>query len=145
MPDDIESAHKLLIAGQQGCRVHHNCSGKHAGFLTTALHLGMPLDGFHQVDHPLQQLSLASLSELAHINVRDYPMGIDGCGFPRFDKSVPIYSYRREINYPFGAVNRFTSKASSHRLVESKVALKNTIISRSACSITPGSFIRLMR
>ena len=82
LPDDVESAHELLISGRQGCRVHHNCSGKHAGFLTTALHLKMPLDGFHLVDHPLQQLSLEGLSELAQINVQDYPMGIDGCGFP---------------------------------------------------------------
>jgi L-asparaginase II len=82
LPSDIESAHKLLVSGQQGCRVHHNCSGKHAGFLTTALHLKMPLDGFHLLDHALQQLSLESLSELAGINILDYPMGIDGCGFP---------------------------------------------------------------
>jgi L-asparaginase II len=82
LPGDIESAHRLLMSGQQGCRFHHNCSGKHAGFLTTALHLKMPLDGFHLVGHPLQQLSLEGLSELAQINIRDYPMGIDGCGFP---------------------------------------------------------------
>jgi L-asparaginase II len=82
LPDDIESAHKLLMSGQQGCRVHHNCSGKHAGFLTTALHLKLPVDGFHLIDHPLQQLSLEGLSDLAQINVQDYPMGIDGCGFP---------------------------------------------------------------
>ena len=82
LPDDIDTAHKLLASRQQGCRVHHNCSGKHAGFLTTALHLKMPLEDFHLVDHPLQQLSMNGLSDLAGINVRDYPMGIDGCGFP---------------------------------------------------------------
>ncbi len=82
LPDDVQSAHKLLASGRQGCRVHHNCSGKHAGFLTTALHLGMPLDDYHLLDHPLQQLSLDSLSELAGIDLRQYPAGIDGCGFP---------------------------------------------------------------
>ena len=82
LPDDVESAHKLLVSGQQGCRVHHNCSGKHAGFLSTALHLEMPLEDFHLVDHPLQQLSLEGLSDLAGINVQDNPVGIDGCGFP---------------------------------------------------------------
>jgi L-asparaginase II len=40
------------------------------------------LEGFHLLDHPLQQLSLEGLSKLAQINLRDYPMGIDGCGFP---------------------------------------------------------------
>ena len=89
LPDDIDSAHKLLAAGQQGCRVHHNCSGKHAGFLTTALHLKMPLENFHLVDHPLQQLSMNGLSDLAGVNVRDYPMGIDGCGFPA--PTMPLF------------------------------------------------------
>lgn len=82
LPDDIESASKLLVAGEQCGRIHHNCSGEHAGFLTTALHLDMPLENFHLVDHPLQQLSLDGLSDLAGIDLRQYPIGIDGCGFP---------------------------------------------------------------
>ena len=82
LPDDIQSAHKLLASGHKGCRVHHNCSGKHAGFLTTALHLGMSLENFHLIDHPLQQLSLESLSEQTGVDLKQYPMGIDGCGFP---------------------------------------------------------------
>ena len=82
LPDDVKSAHKLLASGQHSCRVYHNCSGKHTGFLTIAKHLDLPLENFHHVDHPLQQLSLESLSELAGTNIRDYPIGIDGCGFP---------------------------------------------------------------
>jgi L-asparaginase II len=82
LPEHTESAHKLLAAGQQGCRLHHNCSGKHAGFLTTALHLDMSLDNYHLLEHPLQQLSLDILSDLADIDLRQYPMGVDGCGLP---------------------------------------------------------------
>ena len=89
LPDDVDSAHKLLVSGQQGCRVHHNCSGKHAGFLTTALHLEMPLEDFHLVDHPLQQISMNGLSNLAGINVLDYPIGVDGCGFPA--PTMPLF------------------------------------------------------
>ncbi|MDH5355504.1 MAG: asparaginase [Gammaproteobacteria bacterium] len=81
-PDDVESAHRLLASGKQADRIHHNCSGKHAGFLTTALHLGMPLKDFHLVDHPLQQLSLDILSDLSGINLRENAIGIDGCGLP---------------------------------------------------------------
>ena len=95
LPSDIESAHRLLVSGQQGCRVHHNCSGKHAGFLTMALHLGMPLEGFHQVDHPLQQSSLDSLSDLTGIDLRRNPMGIDGCGFPAL--TMPLLQLGRAV------------------------------------------------
>jgi L-asparaginase II len=82
LPEHTESAHQLLASGQKGCRIHHNCSGKHSGFLTTALHLGLPLENYHLVDHPLQQLSLEILSDLAEIDLKQYPMGIDGCGLP---------------------------------------------------------------
>ena len=82
LPEHTESAHKLLASGQHGCRIHHNCSGKHSGFLTTAQHLGLPLDGYHLLEHPLQQLSLEILSDLAGVDIKQYPMGIDGCGLP---------------------------------------------------------------
>ncbi len=82
LPEHTESAHQLLASGQKGCRIHHNCSGKHAGFLTTALHLDIPLDDYHQIEHPLQQLSLDILSDLADVDLKQYPIGIDGCGLP---------------------------------------------------------------
>ena len=82
LPEDTESAHKLLASGQQGSRIHHNCSGKHTGFLTTALHLHLPLDGYHLLEHPLQQLSLDILSDLAGVDLHQYPIAIDGCGLP---------------------------------------------------------------
>lgn len=82
LPEHTESAHKLLAAGQQGCRIHHNCSGKHTGLLTTALHLGLALENYHLLDHPLQQLSLSTLSDVANIDLKKYPVGIDGCGLP---------------------------------------------------------------
>ena len=113
LPEHTESAHQLLAAGQLGCRLHHNCSGKHTGFLTTALHLELPLDGYHLPEHPLQQLSLDILSDLADIDLKQYPMGIDGCGLPaptmpllqlarataRFAKPVDLSEYRTQAIY----------------------------------------------
>lgn len=108
LPEDEETAQHLLASGQKTCRYHHNCSGKHAAFLTTALHLGEPVENYHQVDHPVQQLSLDIISDLAQTELRNYPMGIDGCGFPapamplvnlgiamaRFAKPVDLASHR---------------------------------------------------
>ena len=89
LPEHTESAHQLLTSGQHGCRIHHNCSGKHTGFLTTALHLDIQLDNYHLVEHPLQQLSLDILSDLADIDLKQYPMGIDGCGLPA--PTMPLF------------------------------------------------------
>jgi len=113
LPEDVETAHQLLTSGQQGCRIHHNCSGKHTGFLTTALHLDLPLDNYHQIKHPLQQTSLDILSNLADIDLNQYPMGIDGCGLPaptmpllqlarataRFAKPVDLSNKRTQAIY----------------------------------------------
>jgi L-asparaginase II len=82
LPEHTESAHQILASGQNGCRIHHNCSGKHTGILTTALHLDLPLGGYHRIEHPLQQLLLDTLSDLADIDLKQYPIGIDGCGLP---------------------------------------------------------------
>jgi len=114
LPDDTESAHQLIASGQNnGCRIHHNCSGKHTGFLTTALHLDMSLDDYHQIEHPLQQLSLDILSNMADIDLKQYPMGIDGCGLPaptmpllqlgrataRFARPVDLSNFRAQAIY----------------------------------------------
>lgn len=82
LPGDELSAHQLLASGKDCCRIHNNCSGKHAGFLTTALYLKKPVENYHQIDHPVQQLSLDIISDLSQIELRKYPIGIDGCGFP---------------------------------------------------------------
>jgi len=113
LPEDTASAHKLLASGQTGCRIHHNCSGKHTGFLTTALHLNLSLDDYHLLEHPLQQLSLDILSDISGVDLKQYPIGIDGCGLPaptmpliqlgrataRFAKPVDLSEVRAQAIY----------------------------------------------
>ncbi len=90
LPDDQKNAHKLIASGKKLCRLHHNCSGKHAGFLTTALHLKIPIKDYHLIEHPVQKLSFATLSHLADTDIGQYPSGIDGCGFPA--PTMPLVS-----------------------------------------------------
>ncbi len=113
LPDDMQSAHQVLASGEQGCRSHHNCSGKHAGFLTNALHLGLPTAGYHLIEHPLQQRAIDILSDLSDCDLRAFLMGIDGCGFPaltmplvrlgqavaRFANPVDLSAERRKAIY----------------------------------------------
>jgi L-asparaginase II len=60
---------------------HNNCSGKHCGYLTLAIHLGAPVAGYLEPDHPVQ---LAVTSALAEITGADLsaPPAVDGCGVP---------------------------------------------------------------
>lgn len=91
-PDDLEcaphlplneqAAADLLRTGAAISRLHNNCSGKHAGFLTTALHLGEPTGGYLNADHPVQRYWQQVLSEMAQADLTRAPAGVDGCGIP---------------------------------------------------------------
>lgn len=62
--------------------IHNNCSGKHAGFLTTALHMGEKTKGYTSPIHPVQQRLLEILSVMGGVDLATMPRGIDGCGIP---------------------------------------------------------------
>src|SRR3546814_6129030 len=72
-PDDLEcgpqipthepSAHAVIRAGTAPTRAHNNCSGKHSGMLTTAVHLGEPTRGYTGAEHPVQKRLKAVMGE----------------------------------------------------------------------------------
>ena len=64
--------------------LHNCCSGKHAGFLTVAQHLGHDPRGYINRDHPVQQLVADAIARYAGVDTADLAYGIDGCGIPTF-------------------------------------------------------------
>ena len=81
-PRNQEAAEALIRAGSRPSPLHNNCSGKHAAFLTTALHLGEPMAGYSAFDHPVQMRVAKVVGELAGFDPTVSPAGIDGCGIP---------------------------------------------------------------
>ncbi len=81
-PMDKDAAKALARAGETPGPLHNNCSGKHAGFLTTARHLGEPTAGYVKPDHPVQRRLEAMLSEMGDADLTRAPRGTDGCGIP---------------------------------------------------------------
>jgi len=63
-------------------QLHHNCSGKHAGFLAWCRLHGQPLSGYLDADSPLQQRVRSIVERFA--GRRNLPMGIDGCSAPNY-------------------------------------------------------------
>ena len=51
-PTHAPSAARLIAAGHPPERVHNNCSGKHAGMITVARHLGAPVAGYSRAGPP---------------------------------------------------------------------------------------------
>jgi L-asparaginase II len=68
--------------------LHNNCSGKHVGFLATALHLRESLSGYTSLEHPVQQRWLNAVAELAEVDLNAGARGIDGCSIP--SQSLPL-------------------------------------------------------
>jgi len=75
---------------QQPSVLQNACSGKHLGFLTTALHRNELLEGYVLKDHPVQRRVEHVLTEMTGADFVHAPHGTDGCGIPAF--AVPLFN-----------------------------------------------------
>ncbi|SFQ95354.1 asparaginase [Poseidonocella sedimentorum] len=84
-PQDRETRHDLIRHGQSPDPTHHNCSGKHCGFLTLRQHLGAGPD-YVDPAHPVQRAVRELFEEVTGAPSPGY--GIDGCAAPNFATTV---------------------------------------------------------
>jgi L-asparaginase II len=81
-PERMDDRAALVKAGQGPRAIHNNCSGKHAGMLALAKHLGAPLSGYVLKDHPVQQAIARTLDAYCDVDTANAPCGTDGCSVP---------------------------------------------------------------
>jgi L-asparaginase II len=79
--DDLELG---LQEGRPPTKLHHNCSGKHAGMLALCVARGWPLRGYVEAEHPLQQEMLRVHAEAAEAPADEIAVARDGCGVSTF-------------------------------------------------------------
>jgi L-asparaginase II len=94
-PMDIQATARLYQRGGAPTRVHHNCSGKHSGFLIRSRMLGAPLEGYLDPSHPVQCEIRETLNELTGASLGIADAVIDGCGAPMYP--LPMDSMARLI------------------------------------------------
>lgn len=82
---DRELRHEMIRRGEPVTRVFNNCSGKHTGFLTLAMHLGAPLN-YVDPDNPVQVAVKAAFEDMTGQDSLGF--GIDGCSAPNFVTTV---------------------------------------------------------
>ncbi|MEP0564806.1 MAG: asparaginase, partial [Paracoccaceae bacterium] len=82
---DRELRHAMIRERQAPTRVHNNCSGKHAGFLTLTKHLGARPD-YVDPEHPVQKAVKAAIEETCGEESPGF--GIDGCSAPNYVVSL---------------------------------------------------------
>jgi L-asparaginase II len=81
-PYSPEAALKLREQGEQPTVLHNNCSGKHAGMLALALHLGAEIETYDKPDHPVQVAITRAVSQFSGLPLKSIARGVDGCGVP---------------------------------------------------------------
>ncbi|MBP7064068.1 asparaginase [Ferrovibrio sp.] len=79
---DLARAHALPTA------LHNNCSGKHAGMVTVAQHLGEALQGYVSPDHPVQRRVTAVIEDVCGVRLLPDAFATDGCSMPTM--ALPI-------------------------------------------------------
>jgi len=87
-PLDAAAARDLVRNGRTPTPLNHNCSGKHAGMLATALHMAEPIDSYWLPDHPVQLRIQATLEDMTGQRLGAEMRGIDGCSVPNW--AVPL-------------------------------------------------------
>jgi len=94
-PPAPETTKARVRAGESPGPADNNCSGKHAGMLTTAKHLGEETAGYTRPGHPVQQRLRAILTDIGGADLSQAPEGTDGCGIPVF--GMPLSAMARAM------------------------------------------------
>ncbi len=87
-PLDRKAADRLVARGEEPRRRHHNCSGKHSGFLLRAKQLGAPLASYLDPNHPVQVEVRECIGAVLGRDSSTLEPATDGCGAPAYRASV---------------------------------------------------------
>lgn len=74
---------------------HHNCSGKHAGFLACCVDQGWPIADYLAPGHPLQQLIRLQVARMVGLDTQALGQGTDGCSAPNY--AMPLAHLARGV------------------------------------------------
>lgn len=83
-PRDEAAAEALTRAGREPGALYNNCSGKHAGMLALAAHLGVDPAGYERPEHPVQQRIRETIAAVTGAELRDDRCAVDGCSVPNW-------------------------------------------------------------
>jgi len=87
-PFSVAETRRLREQGKSPNVLQNNCSGKHAGMLALALHLGAPIENYDRPDHPVQASIQETIARFSDCALNDLAVGVDGCGVPVFGMAI---------------------------------------------------------
>lgn len=101
-PYSAEAARVLRERGEAPNVLHNNCSGKHAGMLALALHLGAPIETYNKPENPVQLAIGKAVAQFTGVPIEDMAVAIDGCAVPVFGMTIKTMAlaYARLVSPP---------------------------------------------
>mgnify|MGYP001026421762 FL=1 len=84
---------KLSYERQTATQLHHCCSGKHVGMLAVCQHLGFPIAGYTEYDHPLQVRIRNHISDIFSVDAHSLPFEADGCSVPTYAMPLDLMAH----------------------------------------------------
>ena len=117
LPFNEKEAERMQRHGEHPSQLHNNCSGKHAAMLAMAKHIGADLPDYDDLDHPVQQSILETISLFTEVSVKKIEVGVDGCAAPNF--ALPLSAMAKGFMNLISPPDRFgpDTKAACGRLV----------------------------
>ncbi len=113
----------MIRAHQQPCRIHNNCSGKHAGFLTLTKHLHAGPD-YTEIDHPVQIACKDAFEDVTHETSPGF--GIDGCTAP--NHACTVHGLARGMAFFASAQDRSdTRSTAAQKLTDAMMAFPELV------------------
>ena len=79
-PSDTLTRHRMIRENKEAQPLHNNCSGKHAGMLALAKHLGQGTNDYIKKYHPVQHTILEYVQDITGLET--IHTEIDGCSAP---------------------------------------------------------------
>ncbi|MEP6925040.1 MAG: asparaginase [Pyrinomonadaceae bacterium] len=83
-PFNQELARKMIAEHLSPTQLHNNCSGKHAGMLAFAKHIGANIETYELPENPIQAEILKTIESFSDLNCEQISVGVDGCAVPNF-------------------------------------------------------------
>ncbi|CAN7433070.1 asparaginase [Mesorhizobium amorphae] len=90
-PMDHDATVALARTGGMPNPLHNNCSGKHAGFLCTCVHVGIAHRGYVKAGHAFQEMVRDAMQAVTGAAHDVDHCGTDGCSIPTY--AVPLKNF----------------------------------------------------
>ncbi|PRD45769.1 asparaginase [Phyllobacterium phragmitis] len=81
---------QLAKSGSEPTPLHNNCSGKHAGFLSTCVHCGLETKGYVALGSQIQEMVREAMEQVTGAPHSVDRCGTDGCSIPTY--AIPLKS-----------------------------------------------------